>query len=93
MLNKLNESLRKAIMPEVVSGQDETSLHLTKQEFMDKMLKEKDGWQLLDLLEIGEANIAERLGLIHGYLKNSQVYFDIPSWHHLVAHLRIVNSV
>lgn len=70
-----------------------TNLHLTKAEFMDKMLKEKDGWALMDCLESGESAVAERLGLIHGYHEGTEIYFDIPQWNNLVAHLRIVNSV
>lgn len=69
------------------------NLHLTKQQFMDKVLKEKDGWALLDCLEGGEHRIAERLGLINGYHQNGEIYFDIPEWNNLIAHLRIVNSI
>ena len=60
---------------------------------MDKMLKEKDGWALLDLLEIGEWRVVENLGLVNGYIKEGVVYFNIPRWNNLVEHLRIVNSV
>lgn len=72
---------------------DTKNLHLTKQQFMERMLKEKDGWPLMDCLEGGEYRVAERLGLIRGYVQNGQIYFDIPEWNNLVAHLRIVNSV
>lgn len=60
---------------------------------MDRMLKEKDGWALLDCLENSEWKVAERLGLINGYIKDDIAHFDVPRWNNLVEHLRIVNSV
>lgn len=72
---------------------ESVNLTLAKPEFMTKMLKEKDGWVLMDCLEFGEWKVAERLGLINGYIKDGQPYFDIPRWNNLVEHLRIVNSV
>lgn len=91
-LKSLVNNFRDAISPTEESV-DSIDLSLTKAEFMSKMLKEKDGWALLDLLEMGESEVAERLGLIHGYIENSTVYFDIPQWNTLLNHLRIVNSV
>lgn len=68
------------------------NLTLTKEQFISKMLEEKDGVALLNCLE-DENKIAERMGLIHGYVKESITYFDIPRWNNLIAHLRIVNGV
>lgn len=77
----------------ITENDDSSMLHLTKDELMAKMYKEKDGHELLELLESGESRIVERMGLCHGYIKEGQVVFDIPGWNNLVAHLRIVNSV
>jgi hypothetical protein len=71
----------------------EGELTLTKQEFIDKMLQEKKGEALLDLLAAGEWRVAENLGLILGYRENGKAYFKIPRWRNLVAHLQIVESV
>lgn len=70
-----------------------TNLVLSKHDFMTRMLKEPDGWQLLDLLENGEWRVAERLGLILGERTPRGIEFQVPRWRNLVAHLRIVNSV
>jgi hypothetical protein len=88
------DNLRKqaaGIMTEETA--ESQNLTLTKEQFMADMLKEKDGLALLDCLENGEWRVAERLGLINGYLKDGAPYFDVPRWNNLVAHLRIVNSV
>ena len=88
------DNLRKeAAFGRTEENAESTNLTLTKAEFMAKMLKEKDGWALLHLLEIGEWKVVENLGLIIGYIKDSQVYFNVPRWNNLVEHLRIVNSV
>jgi hypothetical protein len=72
----------------------ETSdLHLTRQEFMSRMLLEKDGQALLDLMEDGEWKVCERLGLTNAYLSEGGAYIDVPRWNNLLAHLRIVHSV
>ena len=68
-------------------------LKLTKAEFMVKMREEVDGDALLDLLESGEHRVCERLGLCNAYIEHVTVYFDVPRWKALVAHLRIVNSI
>lgn len=74
--------------------EESTALHLTKDEFVARMYKEPDGHELLELLEMGESQICERMGLCHGYIDdNNQVVFDVPGWNNLIAHLRIVNSV
>jgi hypothetical protein len=93
MHNEILKSFRQQIEPEIFEKSDGINLKLTKQAFMEKMLQEKDGWPLLDLLEKGEWRVAENHGLIQGYRENSEIYFEIPSWNHLLAHLRIVNSV
>jgi hypothetical protein len=69
-----------------------TDLHLTRQEFMDRMLLEKDGQALLDLMEDGEWRVCERLGLTRAYY-DGVAYIDVPRWNNLLAHLKIVHSV
>lgn len=73
--------------------ESEPILTLSKEDFITKMLKEKDGTALLDCLEMGEWRIAERMGLIDGYYEDGKAFFTVPRWNNLVAHLRIVNSV
>lgn len=92
-MNEFIENLRKQCSDSIEETPETTSLHLTREEFMVKMKAEKDGWQLLDLLEQGEWKVAERLGLISGYREGDKVYFDVPRWNNLVEHLKIVNSV
>lgn len=88
------DNLRKqAAVGSTEENTESQNLILFKQQFMDKMLQEKDGWALLDCLESGEWRVAERLGLINGYVKDGQPCFDVPRWNNLVEHLRIVNSV
>jgi hypothetical protein len=70
-----------------------TDLHLTKDEYMEKMRREEDGEELLALLESGEFRVVERMGLCHGYIEEGTVVFDVPRWNNLIGHLRIVNSV
>ena len=86
------EHLRKQI-----GGTDETpdttGLHLTRDEFVVKMLEERDGQRLLDLMESGEWRVCERLGLTNAYLGDGGAYIDVPRWNNLVSHLRIVASV
>ena len=78
---------------EIKEDENSTCLTITKSEFQRRMLQEEDGVELLNLLEMGESSICERMGLCHGYIKEGQVFFDVPAWNNLVAHLRIVNSV
>lgn len=89
------EALRQECVDKgaLVEDANSTNLSLNKQEFMEKMLKEKDGEALLLLLEDGEWKVAERLGLINGRLENGQPRFDVPRWNNLVQHLKIVHSV
>lgn len=86
------EGLRK-----MIGGTDETSetteLHLTREEFMERMLREPDGQRLLDLMEDGEWKVCERLGLTNAYYHEGVPYIDVPRWNNLVSHLKIVNSV
>ena len=72
---------------------DSTDLHLTRDEFMQRMLREVDGQQLLDLMEKGECWVCERFGLCDAYYKDGVAYIDVPRWNNLLQHLRIVNSV
>lgn len=93
-MKKFLDNLRSLAAHNTTEESAETqNLTLVKQQFMDKMLQEKDGWDLLDCLEGGEWKVAERLGLINGYVKDGQPCFNVPRWNNLVAHLRIVNSV
>ena len=88
------ENLRKQVaFGSTEETYESTNLCLTKEQFCSKMLVEKDGQALLDLLEMGEWRVAEHLGLIKGYHKENQTCFDVPRWNNLVQHLRIVNSV
>lgn len=86
------EHLRK-----MIGGTDETpettDLHLTRSDFMEKMLLEVDGQSLLDLMEAGEWRVCERLGLTNAYDQDGVAYIDVPRWNNLVTHLRVVNSV
>lgn len=91
-LNQFAELLRWHIT--VADETPETvDLHLTREEFMAKMLLEKDGQAYLDLMEMGEWRVCERMGLTNAYVKEGVAYIDVPRWKNLVAHLRIVNSV
>ena len=80
-----------------IGGTDETSLTvnltLSRDEFVARMLEEKDGQELLDLMERGEWKVCERLGLTNAYLGEGGARIEVPRWNNLVAHLRIVNSV
>lgn len=84
------DKLREAAIGHAIT--DESPLTLTTEEFITKVMKEVHGSELLDLLESGEWRVAERLGLIHGYKRNNEVYFDIPRWNHFLTHLRLVNG-
>jgi hypothetical protein len=78
---------------EIVETPETTDLHLTREQFMEKMLKEKDGQALLDLLE-REYAICEKLKLTNAYYGDNNVAFiDVPKWNTLVAHLSVLNSV
>lgn len=91
-LQKFAEILRGKV--ESVEETPETrSLHLTREEFMARMLLESDGQGLLDLMESGEWRVCERLGLTSAYYEGKVAYIDVPRWNNLIAHLRIVNSV
>ena len=90
---KMTPDMLDNLRGDIQESEDSVNLTLTKEAFMAKMLKEKDGWALLDLLEAGEWRIAERLGLIRGYYQDGKTLFEIPRWNNLVEHLRIVNSV
>lgn len=91
-IKDLAEHLRK-----MIGGTDETpettELHLTREEFMERMLREPDGQRLLDLMEDGEWKVCERLGLTNAYYHEGVPYIDVPRWNNLVSHLKIVNSV
>lgn len=91
-IKDLAEHLRKQIGGTEESPET-TDLHLTRDEFMRRMLLERDGQALLDLMESGEWRVCERLGLTNAYLEGSTAYIDVPRWNNLVSHLRIVNSV
>ena len=92
-LEKTTNSLRDALFGETEETADSTDLHLTRDDFMKRMLRNKDGQQLLDLMELGECWVCERLGLCDAYYEDGVPYIDVPRWNNLVKHLRIVNSV
>lgn len=89
----LTENIRKMCGHNTEETPETTNLHLTREEFMDKMLTEENGRELLDLLEIGEWRACERMGLSVAYIKEGKAYIDVPRWNNLVSHLKIVNSV
>ena len=89
---RTEQRLRDMLQP-TKETEETTNLHLTKDEFEARMLKEPDGVQLLELLSSGEGNVCQRMGLTNGYIKDGKVYIDVPGWNNLLAHLRIVNSV
>lgn len=91
-LNRFAEYLRKQIGG-TDEGPETTNLHLTRDEFMARMLGEENGQALLDLMEMGEWRVCERLGLTNAYYDNGTAYIDVPRWNNLVTHLRIVHSV
>jgi len=72
---------------------ESTDLKLSQAEFIERMIREEDGQSLLDLMEVGEWRVCERMGLTFGYMQGSTAYIDVPRWNNLVAHLRMVNSV
>jgi len=89
--NQLLASLRAQILgPE---AEDLSGRHLTKDAFAKKMRAEPEGQALLDLVEDGEWRICERMGLSDGYIKDNQMFIDVPNWGQLVGHLKIVQSV
>lgn len=95
-MNDAIKNFAELLRGEIANTEETTEtkdLHLTRQEFMDKMLLEQDGQALLDLMEIGEWKVCERLGLTNAYYDAGVAYIDVPRWINLVAHLRIVNNV
>jgi hypothetical protein len=92
-LTKFAELLRGQTGEDLAESPETTRLVLTKDEFASKMMEEKDGQALLDLLEIGEWKVCERLGLCFGAVTETGPIIAVPRWKNLVAHLRIVNGV
>lgn len=93
-IDQILKQLRDAAVGKSIEETNESSiLHLTRNEFQDKMLQEESGQALLDLLEAGEWRICERMGLCDAYIDNETAYIDVPGWNNLVTHLQIVNSV
>ena len=94
IMDHLIKSLRDAASGGLISESEETTnLHLTRDQFMLKMLREPKGQELLDLMEFGEWRVCERLGLCNGYIKDGVAWIDVPGWANLLAHLSIVNGV
>ena len=58
-------------------------------EFINKLMLEKNGENLVKLFNNGEWRIADRLGLV----KINRTLVTGPSWSALVNHLKIVESV
>lgn len=83
--------LDRMVEVECAGREDEKDLNMLKRQFVEKMLDEENGQELLTLLGEGEFIIAERMQLILEYsnLKNEFKY-AIPSWLRLVAHLKTV---
>ena len=91
-INRFAEGLRQQIgVPKETP--ETTNLHLTRQQFLDRMLIEKDGQALIDLMVAGEWKVCERLGLTKSYRDGGVNYIDVPRWNNLLAHLQIVHSV
>lgn len=91
-LNRFTDGLRAAIANTDESAET-TNLHLSRDEFIARMLREKNGQALLDLMEDGEWRVCERMGLTNAYYKEGVAYIDVPRWNNLVAHLGICHSV
>lgn len=91
-LNDFTDNIRGKL-EDTSESPETTDLHLTKDEFMERMRREEDGESLLALLESGESSVVERMGLCHGHIEEGSVVFDVPRWNNLVGHLRIVNSI
>jgi hypothetical protein len=85
--------LLNALRGNVQETADSLDLKLTQADFIERMNREEDGQSLLDLMEVGEWRVCERLGLTFGYMQGSTAYIDVPRWNNLVEHLRMVNSV
>lgn len=77
----------------VAETPETTNLLLKRDDFAAKMRLEENGDGLLDLLEAGESAVVERLELCHGYRENGEVWFKVPGWNNLVAHLKMVYGV
>jgi hypothetical protein len=91
---QMEKELRDSASGKPIEETEESSiLHLTRDEFMAKMRQEDNGQALLDLMEMGEWRICERMGLTNAYYEGSTAYIDVPGWNNLVAHLKIVDSV
>lgn len=91
-IDKLTDSLRSRL--EDTGETPETSdLHLTREEFMARMLLEPNGQDYLDLMEDGEWKVCERMGLTNAYYSEGVAYIDVPRWKNLVAHLKICHQV
>jgi hypothetical protein len=92
-MDQFLKTLRDACSGGLISESEETvNLHLTRTQFMERMLREPKGQELLNLMESGEWRICERMGLCNGYVQGGEVYIDVPGWANLVAHLNIVNG-
>lgn len=91
-IDRFTEGLRSQL-EDTGETPETTNLHLTRNEFMDRMLLEGDGQSLLDLMEDGEWKVCERMGLTNAYYDGGVPYIDVPRWKNLVAHLRICHQV
>jgi hypothetical protein len=97
--DRLAESLRvhledlRSHLEDTGETPETTELHLTREEFMIRMLLEPNGQAMLDLMEDGEWKVCERMGLTNAYYKEGVAYIDVPRWKNLVAHLKICNQV
>lgn len=91
-IDKLANLLRSRL-EDTGEGPETSDLHLTREEFMARMLLETDGQAYLDLMEDGEWKVCERLGLTNAQYKDGVACIDVPRWKNLVAHLKICHQV
>jgi hypothetical protein len=62
----------------------EKNITLKKDELVNKILSNKNGEDYIDVLN-NEGQILERQGLIHGYIKNEEVLFDIIDYDEFIS--------
>lgn len=91
-IERFTEGLR-AHLEDTGETSDTSDLHLTREEFMARMLLEPNGQDFLDLMEDGEWRVCERMRLTKAYYSEGVAYIDVPRWKNLVAHLKICHQV
>ena len=87
-IDQLSELLRVDVTVRQETAAD-FNLELTRAQFEDRMLKERNGLEMLRCLELlGPA--VERLGLMYPYKRGGEWHVSIPRWRALVDHLHTV---